>query len=308
MAAPEAVLAPVAAPPLEGQADDATLVPVGPVGSQRRRKRGVLFWISLAWLGLILFFAIAASWLPLPDPTSGDVFKKLIRPLHGGHLLGTDGSGRDILSRIVHGSRVSVIISFASVGLGMTVGSFLGMAAGYLRGWWERIIMFFVDVQLAFPALILLLGLLAFVPKRSLLIITVVIGFLSIPIYVRVSRANTLAVSQREYVLAARALGAKQRRVIFREILPNVALPVMAFGLLAVSTVIVLEGTLSYLGLSVPQPTPTWGSMIAEGRRFLQEAPHLAAIPSVVMCLTVLSLTFVGDSLRGLFDVRESNI
>ncbi|MBN1093005.1 ABC transporter permease [Blastococcus sp. TML/M2B] len=153
----------------------------------------------------------------------------------------------------------------------------------------------------------LLLVLLAFV-GRSLVVISLIVGFLSIPIYTRVARATTLAVAEREFVRAARTMGAKNSRVLAREILPNVVLPVAAFGLVAMGVVIVLEGTLAFLGLSVQQPAPTWGGMIFDGKRYLSEAPHVVLIPSIAMFLTVLSLNLVGDSLRSRFDVRGSNL
>lgn len=282
-----------------------------PVGLRKltggKRKRGIAFWLAIAWLALVFFVAITASWLPLADPLATDIGNRLAEPGQGGHLLGADGLGRDVLARLAHGSRVSLIVSFVTVAIGMTIGGMLGLIVGYFRGWVERVVMAVVDVMLAFPGLVLLLGLLAFV-GQSLLIISVTIGVLSIPRYTRVARANALAVSQREFVLAAKAMGAKHTRILFRELLPNVVLPVAAFGLVVVALVIVLEGSLAFLGLSVKQPTPTWGSMIAEGKRYLTTNPMIAAIPSAVMFLTVLAFNFVGDSLRSLFDVRESGL
>jgi peptide/nickel transport system permease protein len=154
---------------------------------------------------------------------------------------------------------------------------------------------------------VLLLALVAFV-GQSLLAITLVVGFLSVPTYARVARATTLAVAQRDYVLAARALGATDRRIVVGEILPNVILPLAAFGLVALGVVIVLEGSLAFLNLSVKAPDPTWGSMIAEGRRHLDRTTHLALVPSVVMFLTVLAVNFVGDALRSRFDVKGSSL
>jgi peptide/nickel transport system permease protein len=153
----------------------------------------------------------------------------------------------------------------------------------------------------------LLLVLLAYV-GQSLTVISLVIGFLSIPVYTRVARANTLSIAQREFVLAAHTMGASRARLLFREIAPNVVAPVLAFGLVAMGVVIVVEGTLAFLGLSVEAPTPTWGGMIAEGKRHLSDKPFVALIPSAVMFLTVLSLNFVGDALRRRFDVREANL
>jgi peptide/nickel transport system permease protein len=143
---------------------------------------------------------------------------------------------------------------------------------------------------------------------QNLPVIAGTIGVLSIPIYTRIARANTLSVAQREFVLAARAMGARNSRILFREILPNVVLPVMAFGLIAMGSVIVLEGALAFLGLSVELPQATWGGMISEGNRHIFDKVHVALIPSAVMFFTVLSLNFVGDTLRSRFDVRESNL
>ena len=165
-----------------------------------------------------------------------------------------------------------------------------------------------IDVLAAFPALVLLLVVLAYV-GRSLTVISLLIGFLSIPVYTRVARANTLAVAQREFVARRpHARGARGSRILFREILPNVALPLAAFALVAMGLVIVLEGSLALLGLSVEPPDPTWGGMIAEASRHLSEAPHTALVPAAAMFLTVLSLNFVGDTLRRSFDARDANL
>ena len=279
-----------------------------PGGRRKQRVFGVAFYLACAWLALIVLCAILSNVLPVQDPNAIDVLSKLEGPFSEGHVLGTDGLGRDILARLVHGARVSVVISLVAVSIGMAVGGTLGMVVGFFRGRIERFIMAIVDVVLAFPGLVLLLALVAYV-GQNLRVIATVIGMLSIPIYTRVSRANTLSISQREFVLAARALGATNRRIMFKEIFPNVVLPVMALGLIAMGVVIVLEGSLAFLGLSVKLPQATWGGMIAEGKRHLPTGvAHVAFIPSVVMFLTVLSLNFVGDKLRSRFDVRESSL
>ena len=275
--------------------------------ARRRGGRRVLVWLAAGWLAFVAVMAITASWLPLPSPDQQDLTNRLARPFTTGHILGTAGLGRDILSRLAFGARVSLTISLAAVSIGMVVGGSIGMVVGYVRGWADSLVMWAINVLLAFPGLVLLLGLVAFV-GQSLAAITFVVGFLSIPIYARVARATTLAVAQREYVLAARALGASRRRILLGEILPNVILPVAAFGMVALGVVIVLEGSLAFLGLSVEAPDPTWGSMIAEGRRHLEETAHLALVPSVAMFLTVLAVNFVGDALRSRFDVRESSL
>jgi peptide/nickel transport system permease protein len=291
---------------VEGQA----LGPVGPgaVASDARRpkKREIAFWMAVAWLVVVGLSAALADVLPVADPLLPNVADNLATP-GSEHVLGTDGLGRDTLARLVHGARVSAVVSLTAVGVGMLVGGTLGTVAGFVRGWFDTALMTVINIMLAFPALVLLLALLAYV-GQGLAVISLVIGFLSIPIYTRVARANTLAIAQRDFVLAARAVGASRARVIWREVAPNVVMPVAAFALVAMGVVIVLEGTLSFLGLSVEPPTPTWGSMIAEGKRHLSEAPHVALIPSAVMFLTVLSLNYVGDTLRRRFDVRGANL
>ncbi|HMG41654.1 MAG TPA: ABC transporter permease [Acidimicrobiales bacterium] len=301
---------PAAEHAVRGNGLDPTLPAVLTVtaGSKRRsRGRGVVFWLALVWLAVVVLVALTASWLPLSDPDKQDLVNRLAPPLSDGHVLGTDGLGRDILARLAFGARVSLIISVSAVSIGMLVGGTIGLAVGFFRGWFESVTMWALNVVLAFPGLVLLLGLVAFV-GQSLTAITLVVGFLSVPVYARVARATTLAAAQRDYVLAARALGASNRRIMFGEILPNVALPVAAFGLVALGVVIVLEGSLAFLGLSVKAPDPTWGSMIAEGRQHLSTTTHLAFIPALVMFLTVLAVNFVGDVLRSRFDVRESRL
>jgi peptide/nickel transport system permease protein len=247
-----------------------------------------------------------AEVLPFADPIRPDIPAKLEGPSLE-HPLGADGLGRDQLSRVAHAARVSLVVSITAVAIGGIVGGLLGTAVGYVRGRTETVVMALIDVLLAFPALVLLLVVLAYV-GRSLTVISLLIGFLSIPIYTRVARANTLAVAQREFVQAAVVLGARRSRILWREILPNVALSLAAFGLVAMGLVIVLEGSLAVLGLSVEPPDPTWGGMIAEARRHVSEAPHTALVPAGAMFLTVLSLNFVGDTLRRRVDARDANL
>lgn len=273
--------------------------------SDRSERRGATFWLALAWLVLVVLVAVAAPWLPLPDPDDQDLGNRLAPPLSQGHVLGTDGLGRDILARLAFGGRVSLVIGFCSVAIGTLVGGSLGVAVGFLRGWLDRVTGWLLDVILAFPGLVLLLALVAYV-GQSLVAITLVVGFLSVPVYARVARATTLSVAQRDHVRAAEVLGASRLRIMGTEVLPNVVVPLAAFGFVALGVVIVLEGSLAFLGLSVQTPDATWGSMIAEGRRHLSDTTHLALIPSVAMFLTVLAVNFVGDVVRGGFDVRES--
>lgn len=257
---------------------------------------------AAGWLVLILFGAIYADWLPLKDPTAQAFLTGSGATSNEGpsasFWFGTDALTRDIFSRVVYGAQVSIVVAVAAVACGVAIGGFLGALVGYVRGKTEALVMSGVDVILAFPGLVLLLALVTFLETRSLAVISIVIGALSIPPYTRVSRANSLTVSRREYVLAARAIGTPRRTILFREVIPNVLPSVLAYALVAAAGIIVLEGSLAFLGLSVQPPTPTWGSMIYEGRKDIALALHPVFFPSAAMVLTVLAMNMVGDWLR----------
>jgi peptide/nickel transport system permease protein len=273
---------------------------VSPV--RRQRRVGVLFLCAVGWITLIGLAAVFADLLPIASPTDMDLLAKRAGP-GAAHLLGADHLGRDELSRLIHGGRVSLTVGLLSPVIGVLVGGSLGMLAGYFRGRFETFAVGGVDVLLAFPPLVFALAVTAYL-GQSVLNITLVIGVLSIPAFTRVARAVTLSLSEREFVTAARALGATHARILIRELLPNVALPLLAFFLLGVAVTIVVEGALSFLGLGVPPPTASWGSMIGEGRESLDIAPWLAFLPAGFMFLTVLSFNIVGDTLRALTDPR----
>ena len=278
------------------------------VTSTYRPRMGATFWLSVTWLGFILFLAVFANVLPLDSPThiAGRIN---LMPFSSGHLLGTDYLGRDTLSRIAYGARVSLTVGFIAVGVGMAIGGVLGLVSGFYRGRVESVGMFFVDALLAFPALILVIALTVFL-GQSLRNVTIAIAVVSIPAFARVTRAATLTFSEREFVTAARGMGATNRRIVVREILPNAIIPVASFALVVVAVAIVAEGGLAFLGYSVPKPNPSWGTMISEGKGVLQDgtAPQDALIPATVMFLTVLAINLVGDRVRRLFDVREAAI
>jgi peptide/nickel transport system permease protein len=284
---------------LELEIDDS--VAVSPV--RRTRRLGALFWLAVGWTILVLAAAALADLLPLPSPTDMDMLERRA-PFSALHWLGTDTLGRDELSRLIHGARISLTVGLCAPVIGLVFGGALGMLAGYFRGRFETLVVGSMDVLLAFPPLILALAVTAYL-GQSLLNLTCILGVLGIPAFMRVARASTLTLARREFVIAAQALGATHARILLRELLPNVLLPLLAFFLLGVAVTIVVEGALSFLGLGVPPPISSWGSMIGEGRESLEIAPRLAFIPAAAMFFTVLSFNLIGDTLRALTDPRQ---
>jgi peptide/nickel transport system permease protein len=271
---------------------------------RRGCRLGWLFWIAVGWMTLVFALAIFADVLPIASPTDMDMLARRA-PFSAVHWLGTDGLGRDELSRLIYGARISLVIGLCAPIIGLTIGGALGMLAGYFRGRFESFVVGSMDVLLAFPPLVLALAVPAYL-GQSILNLTCVLGVLGIPAYMRVARAATLTLARREFVIAAQALGASHARILLRELLPNVALPSVAFFLLGVAFIIVVEGSLSFIGLGVPPPISSWGSMIGEGRESLDVAPRLAFIPATVMFLTVLSFNLVGDTIRAITDPRQA--
>ena len=270
----------------------------------RRHRLGLGFWIPVAWVLLVTLLAATAGVLPLRDPIESD-FASVSSWPNAEFWFGTDQLGRDIFSRAIHGARVSLLVGTFAPVLGLGVGIFLGMAAGYFRGRVEAVIVAVMDAILAFPGILVALAVAAYVGANTIILIAL-LGFLSIPAFMRVARANTLVFAQREFVLVARAMGATHWRVLAMEILPNVMIPMLIYALLIVSRVIVIEGVLSFLGLSVPPPQSTWGNMIADGQADLASDPYICFIPSALMFLTVLSINLIGERLRARTDIRGS--
>jgi peptide/nickel transport system permease protein len=270
-----------------------------------RKPLGLLFWIALGWVGLVVLLALIANLLPLPNPDFQN-YSAINAPPGPGHLLGTDELGRDLLSRLIFGARVSLIVGFGSVFIGMAVGGALGLISGYKGGRMDVTLNAAMFVLLAFPAIVAVIAVVAFWGS-SLFKITIIIGVASIPVLYRVVRASSLSFANRDFVIAAKTMGAGSTRVIFREILPNVVPAAVTFGLIAVAAVIVLEGSLAFLGLSVPLPTPSWGNMIAEGssNNNLAVNPYIMMWPVIAMFLLLLSINLIGDRLRQRFDIRE---
>ena len=268
-------------------------------------------WISGVWVGLVAITAVFADLLPLRE--SRDASKTFASPilqrpdLFSVHPLGTDKFGLDLLGGVIFGARLSLQIAFGAVLIGLIIGGLIGTAAGYFKGRFDAAVSVFTDSLLAFPPLILLLALMVAV-SPTVTNLSFALALLGIPTYIRLARANAMVVSQREFVIAARAMGARRSRIIFRELVPNVALPLASYAFIIVAVLIVAEGSLSFLGLSIPRPEPTWGNMINAGAPDMRKTPHLVFVPAVVMFLTVFSLNRIGDRAREAWDPREAKI
>ena len=233
-------------------------IEVEPAAATSARRGRLVFWLAVAWIAIVMSAAIAADWLPLSSPTDMDLLARRAGP-SADHWLGTDALGRDMLSRLVFGARISLTVGLVAPMLGLVIGGGLGMMAGYFRGRFETLVVGGIDVLLAFPPLVLALAITTYL-GQSVLNITITLGILSIPALTRVARAATLTFAERDFVTAARALGAGHGRILMRELLPNIALPLIAFFLIAVAVIIVVEGALSFLGLGVPPPAPSWAA------------------------------------------------
>ena len=264
------------------------------------------FWLPATWISILLCFVVFADVLPLNDPTESDFTALKVGP-NFEFFLGTDVLGRDIFSRIIHGARISLTVGFFAPVLGMIIGLILGLLAGYYRQKIESLIVGFMDVILAFPNIVLAMCILFFAGATMFNLI-LVLSITSIPANTRIARASTLVFAERDFVLAARAQGASDLRILIWEILPNIIFPQLAYILSFMSIVIMIEGSLAFLGVGIPPPTPTLGSMIAQGFADINTDPHITFLPALFLFLTVLSLNLIGDHLRKKFTIRQSAI
>lgn len=278
------------------------------VRRSRRGGRDVVLWLGVLWLVVVVGAAALAPWLPLgnhDDPVAGLTTPTFAPPALGSdHPLGTNGFGLDVLARVVFGARTSLVVALLAVSLGTVVGAVVGMVAGFLRGTTDRIVGVLSNALLAVPPLILLIAL-GSVLDPSIRSIAFALSLLTIPSMVRLARATTIAVAEREFVLAARALGAGRVRLLAREIMPNVALPVLSLAVVMISVLIVAEASLSFLGIGIQQPQPTWGNMIAEGQGgVMEDHPFIVLVPGVCLFLTVFSVNLVGERAQARWDTR----
>ena len=260
---------------------------------------------ALAGLVVILVeiaLSLSAQWIAPYDPLEQDVFAAL-KPPSAEHWLGTDDVGRDILSRILHGSQISLRVGLISVSIAGIIGVSLGIAAGFYGGWFDDIVMRLIDILLAFPGILLALTVIAILGP-GLVNVMVAVGIGSIPSYTRVARGSTLSVRARDYVMSARVIGCGDGRIMFRYILPNVLPAVLVLATLGVAGAILTASGLSFLGLGAQPPTPEWGAMLTAGRTYLRQAWWFATFPGLAIMLTVLCINLLGDGLRDALDPK----
>jgi peptide/nickel transport system permease protein len=263
--------------------------------------------VAVAGLMAVIAFYLVALLTPFLAPhdpvTQGDLIRSRFQAPSSAHLLGTDQFARDVFSRILYGARISLSIGFIAVGIAVTIGTLVGAVAGYLGGKLDAMIMRFVDMVIAFPRLVLLIAIVALF-EPSIFLLVVVLGLTQWPLTARIVRGEILSLREREFVLAGRALGFSRSRILFRHLIPNCVGPLIVAATLGIGDTIVLEAGLSFLNLGVPSPTPSWGSMVADGRGNLLGAWWIATFPGLAIVLTVLSFNLAGDGLRDALDPR----
>ena len=277
-----------------------------PSGSLHRVWRLKWGLVAAVVMVAVVGSAAAAPWIVPYDPLAVDIQHRLGPPawMAGGkatHLLGTDQIGRDLLSRVIYGGRVSLVIGMSAVLVSATIGVLLGLAAGYFAGRIDWMIMTLVNVMLTFPFVLLALAVIA-VLGPSLINMIIVLGVADWPLYARVIRAETLAIREREFVLAGRALGMSHGRIVFGQILPNLTSVIVVIATLQVARVIILESFLSFLGLGIQPPTPAWGNMLGEGRVYMLNSWWIATFPGLAIFTTTLAINLMGNALRDWLD------
>jgi peptide/nickel transport system permease protein len=267
---------------------------------QLRRSRTTLF--GMVVVVLMVLTAILAPYIAPYDPDSIHSEAMLKAP-SSIHLLGTDDLGRDILSRMIFGARVSIMVGVVSIGIAILLGVPLGLISGFYGGLTDAILMRIMDVLITFPPLILALFIMA-VLGPSFINAMIAVGIVYTPNFARLVRANVLQIREMSYVEAARSIGSTNTRIMFREILPNTVAPIIVQASLGVAYAILVEASLSFLGMGVQPPTPSWGSMLSEGRLLLRSAPWCTTFPGVAIFLIVMGMNLLGDGLREVFDPR----
>ncbi len=295
------------------EAELAAEAPIEPEEQYRKRKLGFFFWASVVWLALLVLSAVFANLLPLKDPN--ETFRGVSRQgPSAAHWFGADNIGHDVFARSIYGARRSLAVATVATSLALLFGGTLGMISGYYRRGLDSAVSALVNVLLAIPGLVLLLSLVAFVappdsasPTKQTFWVTIGLAIVASPSIARVTRALTLVWSDRDFVMASRTLGARNKRIVVREILPNIVPTLVSFAFVGIAVLILLEAALSFFGVGDVTGI-SWGLMINNGRSQLERSPHMVLFPALFMFLTILALNFIGDEVRRYFDIREAGI
>lgn len=290
---------------MTGPAASDSPVPVPPDPSKllRRLRRDRMFQLGAVLVAVVVVAAAFAPWIAPYDPLRGDLTGAYLLDPGGRYVLGTDTQGRDVLSRVLYGARISVAVGVISQVVAVTLGVTMGLLAGYYGRWVDTTVMRFADITLAFPTLLLLIAVAAAVTP-SLPVIFLIIGLVGWAAMARLVRSQVLVLKRAEFVVAAQALGARDRRVLFRHLLPNVRAQVIIAATLGMAGAIMAEAALSFVGLGVQPPTPSWGAMVSDGRDLLRVAPWVSVAPGLAIGIAVLGFNLVGDALREIYDPR----
>jgi peptide/nickel transport system permease protein len=266
-------------------------------------------WLAMLALALVALFVLSGLLAPVlapHDPNLQDLAQRLRPPLTPDHPLGTDVLGRDVLSRLVYGTRVSLVVGFAAVGISGMIGVVVGLVSGYVGGWVDSVFMRVVDAWLAFPFLLMAIAVVATLGSglRNIVIALVITSWV---VYARLVRGESLSLREREFVLSSRGLGASRPALMVKHILPNILAPILVVATLELGVVIVTEASLSFLGLGADASQPSWGSMLADGRAYVTQAWWLATLPGLAIFLVVLAVNVLGDGLRDALDPRQES-
>ncbi len=269
----------------------------------RNFRKQKLALVAAGFLVVLVAIALLAPWLAPYDPENFFDYDLLNAAPSAAHWMGVDSLGRDVLSRVLAGSRLSLSAGFLSVAVGTVTGSVLGLVAGYYEGWWDRAIMRLADVLFAFPGILLAIAIVAILGGGMSNVI-IAVAIFSIPTSARLVRGNTLSLKRQTYVEAARSLGAPDRVIILRHIFPGTVATVVVYATMRIGTSIITASSLSFLGLGAQPPTPEWGAMLSDARAELATAPHTALFPSLAIFVTVLAFNLLGDGLRDALDPK----
>lgn len=271
----------------------------------RRLRQNNAAMVGLGIISILIISALFAPWIAPYHFDDQDLMRTLLSPSRE-HLMGTDNFGRDIFSRIVYGSRISLQVGFIAVGISLITGGFLGAVAGYYGGRLDNVVMRGVDVLLAIPPILLAISIVASL-GHGLRNVMIAVGIATIPTYARIVRASVITIKDQEFIEAARAIGANDFRIIGRHIMPNAMAPIIVQGTLGVANAILAAAGLSFIGLGIQPPTPEWGAMLSQGRQFIRDYWHMTTFPGLAIMTTIFGLNLLGDGLRDALDPRLKN-